>query len=354
MSNSVDARQTYYPLFDYLRIVLAMVVMFYHDELFGWTESGNLAVQVFFALSGWLIGGILLDSSVSDLPRFYFNRAMRIWIPYYIALVLLLCASLLKDHLTPKWFEMVFYKTTFVYNIFGPPQLDQFRQFMPLQGTGNHFWSVNAEEQFYLLVPLLLVLLVPLGRSLLLWIALAVAAWWFHIYASIIFGVVAAVAARHPARITAFVPTRVVSFGGVVIFALALFDGMTYVLWSPFFAVSVVLLLAVPGKPLPMGKFLGGMSYPLYLNHWIGVVVGHALMVPFGMRDAPLRHIFSTVFSLAMAAGLYRFVDSRILQMRGRLFTADRGRMVLWLAYGLTAFGIIGGLTIHYLAGTPL
>jgi peptidoglycan/LPS O-acetylase OafA/YrhL len=46
-----------------------------------WDTAANLAVQIFFALSGWLIGGILLRTDVQDLPRFYFNRATRIWIP---------------------------------------------------------------------------------------------------------------------------------------------------------------------------------------------------------------------------------------------------------------------------------
>ena len=81
----MNLKKTYYPYFDYLRIALATIVMLGHDGLIRWGQSGNLAVQVFFALSGWLIGGILLRLSTDDLPRFYFNRALRIWIPYYIA-----------------------------------------------------------------------------------------------------------------------------------------------------------------------------------------------------------------------------------------------------------------------------
>ncbi|WP_368509181.1 acyltransferase family protein [Aliiglaciecola sp. 1_MG-2023] len=58
-----------------------------------------MAVDIFFALSGWLIGGILLETKRKDLPRFYFNRAIRIWVPYYIALILLLLLSLMTDPL---------------------------------------------------------------------------------------------------------------------------------------------------------------------------------------------------------------------------------------------------------------
>ena len=140
----------YYPWFDWLRLGLACTVMVSHSGLL-WSQAGNFAVQVFFALSGWLIGGILLQLREDELPRFYFNRALRIWCPYFLALGLLITASLtLRDTPTYKWSEFVFYKSTFVYNLFGPPQLAQHQAEMPLAGTGNHFWSVNAEEQFYL------------------------------------------------------------------------------------------------------------------------------------------------------------------------------------------------------------
>ena len=89
--------------------------------------------------------------------------------PYFIALALLLGASLLRDPVNAKWLEFVFYKATFVYNWFGETQLATHVKDMPLQGTGNHFWSVNAEEQFYLVAPILLVLAaVRGGRSLVL------------------------------------------------------------------------------------------------------------------------------------------------------------------------------------------
>lgn len=73
---------------------------------------------------------------VSELPRFYSNRALRIWVPYYVALALLLLASSLRDPIGSKWLEFAFYKATFVHNLFGVPQLAESRAAMPLQGTG--------------------------------------------------------------------------------------------------------------------------------------------------------------------------------------------------------------------------
>ena len=57
---SAQRNSVYYPAFDYLRILLATVVAAQHAGLVGWERAGSFSVQVFFALSGWLIGGILL------------------------------------------------------------------------------------------------------------------------------------------------------------------------------------------------------------------------------------------------------------------------------------------------------
>ena len=73
-------------------------------------------------MSRWLIGGILLRTPRRELPRFYFNRALRIWCPYVLALALLLAASALHDPITGKWTEFAFYKASFTYNLFGLQQ----------------------------------------------------------------------------------------------------------------------------------------------------------------------------------------------------------------------------------------
>lgn len=53
-----------------MRLAAASVVMFGHDNLIDWPGSGKIAVDVFFALSGWLIGGILINTKREGLPRF--------------------------------------------------------------------------------------------------------------------------------------------------------------------------------------------------------------------------------------------------------------------------------------------
>ncbi len=338
---------TYYPAFDWLRGCLAVVVMLYHDKLLAWTHAGNFAVVVFFALSGWLIGGILLQLTRADLPRFFFNRSIRIWIPYYIALALLVSASLLRDHVTMKWLEFVAYKVGFVYNLFGTQQLATNVLGMPLQGTGNHFWSVNAEEQFYLLSPLLLVLApARWGRHPFTWVVIAALAVWAEYYGGIVLGVLAAVLVG---RYGSFHQTPV---GRAVALTVALGAGIClaldfhYEVVAPFCAIAIVLLLAFKGKRRPLGAIVGGMSYPLYLNHWIGVFTVNAAMKSVGLNVTSLRHIVAAVLNLGIATAMYWWIDRRLLARRGRWFSRKRGRLVICVGYGVTAFGVAFGLAM--------
>lgn len=287
--------------------------MFTHEGLIGWALSGNFAVQIFFALSGWLIGSILIKLEPSKLTQFYFIRAVRIWTPYYFALILLILASLIREPVTDKWIEFIFYKFSFVYNIFGTSQLASSSQTMPLMGTGNHFWSVNAEEQFYLLAPfLLLVIRHPIARSTLFWLVIAALANAMNIYASIIFGVLAAVAVNEFGKFYEKTWVKIVlSF--ILLFSIFAFTSYsTYLHAVPFAAVSIVLLLAVRGEKTNFGTIVGGMSYPLYLNHWIGLFIAHACLKPFGLRDSLYANVLSFCLNISLAVGLYWYMDKKL------------------------------------------
>lgn len=338
----------YFLLFDWLRITLAIIVALGHDDVIQWQHAGNLSVQVFFALSGWLIGGILLSTKKDELPRFFFNRVTRIWIPYLIAIILVVCASFLKDDFTAKWLEIVFYKITFVYNLFGTSQLSEFRDMMPLQGSFSHAWSICAEEQFYLLAPLLIVLIpARIGKSLLLWVLISMLAISFHAYGAIALGVLAAI-------LKASFGNWHMSNKAIILLCISLLISITfmyfelspYIYVAPFFSIVLVLLLARPGTKNKVSQFLGGMSYPFYLNHWIGIFCAHAMLDPFGMRDGSLSKVVALVLNLLIAAVLYYLVDSNIRKCRASWFTFSRGIGSTVAAYGLMIMGLFGGLVI--------
>ncbi len=341
---NASLQNPYYPWFDWLRGGLAVIVMLGHEDLIGWHHAGNFSVQIFFALSGWLIGHVLINTLPKDLPRFYFNRAIRIWAPYFLALFLIVCASLLREPVTAKWLEFIFYKISFVYNLFGTSQLASFSQAMPLHGTANHFWSVNAEEQFYLLSPLLLVLIRHrLARHTLTWLCIAALALAINIYASIIFGVLAAVSVNQFGNFHHNIKVKLV-LGFILMAAIiGFYLDLNYEKIAPFAAVSIVLLLAQVGKKNKLGTIVGGMSYPLYLNHWIGFFIAHAALKPFGLRDSALAHIISFVLNISLAIALYWFIDKRLLASRGQWFNQKRGVITTYIAYSMVIVGCIVG-----------
>ena len=120
-------------------------------------SRGFLGVDCFFAISGFLICGMLLREFAFtgdiDLRRFYTRRFFRILPPYYVALAatcLLGVLGILRQNYTDLPSCLLFY-----------------RNFMPLGMDLHggyytaHFWSLAVEEQFYLIWPVLLLALKP-------------------------------------------------------------------------------------------------------------------------------------------------------------------------------------------------
>lgn len=341
-----DEKTGYYPYFDWLRAVAASTVVLSHSGVIPmWNNAGDFAVQVFFALSGWLIGGILLDLRPADLPRFFFNRAIRIWIPYFLTVTMLLTISVFREPITAKWIEFVTYIVTFVYNFFGPPQLAAFKDAMPQKGTLNHLWSVNVEEQFYLVAPLLLVLAAAKrGRSILLWVGLALAAAALAPeYIAIVLGVISAMVVRRYGPIHESAAGRAVVIAVLLVSIYGLTTSLNYHLVAPITGLCIVLILAIKGRKTAAGTIAGGMSYQLYLNHWIGFYAAHGLMkhASFWVATA-----FSSGVSLAVAISLYWFLDRQLLRRRSGWFTTNRGLAVATCAYLMIAVGVTYGISM--------
>jgi peptidoglycan/LPS O-acetylase OafA/YrhL len=121
---------------------------------FGWT-----GVDLFFALSGFLITGILLDTRKANnyFSAFYARRILRIFPLYYSVLIVILAAGAAlphRPHLLPLVADQKLY---FLY-------LTNWLVLWKGQWGPNilgHFWSLAVEEQFYLIWPLCVWLLTP-------------------------------------------------------------------------------------------------------------------------------------------------------------------------------------------------
>lgn len=332
-----------YPLFDWLRFVLASIVVLGHAGIqFPTAFGGHMAVEVFFALSGWLIGGILLRTDRSELPRFFFNRSTRIWIPYAIAIVLLYGVALLHEGASFFWFKYLLFDVTFTHQLFTifPAALDE----MPLDGSGNQFWSISVEEQFYLIAPLL-ILFVKQGKSLWLWLIIAIMLGAFEShFAAIALGVCAAIVESR----TAFSASSVVRWTAVAVAV----SSASVIIWTkssffgPIFAVAVVIALAKPGRRARLAQTAGGLSYPLYLNHWIGVFAVNFVSKRWLPLDFQTFVLAQYVLNIAVALALYLAIDRQVQLRRGIWYSDELGKRLALTSYALVGTGLILGSTI--------
>jgi peptidoglycan/LPS O-acetylase OafA/YrhL len=333
--------KSYYPAFDYLRFFLAAMVVAAHTGFSPWERTGNLAVRVFFALSGWLIGGILLRSKREDLPRFYFNRATRIWIPYFAAIILLFGLSAAREPITWRWLELLLYDVTFTFNWFTElPDAYTAMADLPLNGNGGHFWSICVEEQFYLVAPIFIIFMPRLGRSLLAWLLISIVlVISTNEFAPISVGVTAAISRDRYGdwHLAKRATTLILLIFGITATLLPFF----FLIVSPIFAVTIILLLARTGARSTPGEFFGGISYPIYLNHWFGAVLAHAAAKHF-MPNAPMP-IFGFVLGILVGAIMYLLIDRNVMKGRASYFTDASGKTIALLGYSLVTFGIMFG-----------
>jgi peptidoglycan/LPS O-acetylase OafA/YrhL len=109
---------------------------------FGWT-----GVDLFFVLSGFLIGGLLFAELKKygrlDVRRFLVRRALRIWPPYYILLIVVL----IRTAMQPGGTYAYAWSRTWVAFV-------HIQNFVECPRT--QLWSLAVEEQFYLLLPIFL------------------------------------------------------------------------------------------------------------------------------------------------------------------------------------------------------
>ena len=334
-----------YPLLDWLRFVLASLVALGHEgTVFPGPIDAKLAVDVFLALSGWLIGGILIATSVRGLPRFFFNRATRIWIPYSVTILLIYGLAAARDGIDVNWFKYLLYDVTFThynFTVFPRASLE-----LPLGGTGNHFWSLSVEEQFYLLAPIVMLAL-PFGKKLWLWLLLGVAMLLLDMRAApIALGVAAAITVRDfgPWQTTR-IARWLVPVATIALFALRWRYDIAPL--SALFSAGVVLSLAVIGRRGRIGLLLGAVSYPLYLNHWMGAFALHAVERVVGTLPHALGIAIAYAGAVAVGFAAWALVDRWVMAHRARWYRPAVGRALGIAAYTMVGTGIVAGLIIR-------
>jgi peptidoglycan/LPS O-acetylase OafA/YrhL len=129
----------------------------------GWFRIGWLGVDLFFVLSGFLIGGLLLSEYAKhgkiDVTRFYVRRGLKIYPPYLVFLAYLILVPCAKT-LIKGGDAVAMFATE--WGRYWPNFL--FLQNYVGQNPAGHTWTLAVEEHFYLLLPVLLWFLARSGR----------------------------------------------------------------------------------------------------------------------------------------------------------------------------------------------
>lgn len=150
----------YLPGLDGLRALAVVAVFAYHANL-PWAPGGFLGVEVFFALSGYLITALLLEEwrrdGQIDLVGFWVRRARRLLPALLLLLAVVGAGSALllpgaRDRVGRELLAALGYVTNWQLILTEGSYFSTIERPSPLR----HLWSLAVEEQFYLLWPIAL------------------------------------------------------------------------------------------------------------------------------------------------------------------------------------------------------
>jgi len=298
----------------------------------GWSAVagiGGHGVDLFFVLSGWLLGCVLLKekraTATIDVGRFWKRRWMRTLPAYYAVLLLTLVQRVLQEkcHVSDLSYFIFIQNYAFAS--------------LPFLGIS---WSLCVEEQFYLLIaPLLLVLpsrTTVTTALVCLIVAPAIGRWWIadpmpwtthlRIDACALGVLLAHLSRNYPSqwrRLQSLAPSGIaIGLGAITCQMVQRYHGLDgdlpltgYMLFSGFLVVqSQATNFWQSTATLPVLRYIAIRSYSLYLVHIEAMTVA---------RRIPIENFFSyvifcVILSVLLAELLYRLVEKPWMDFRDR------------------------------------
>lgn len=361
---------------DGLRAIAVIPVLLFHAST-SWCSGGYIGVDVFFVISGYLITSIIsskIDANSFTILGFYERRARRILPALFVTLLFVFLAS---------WFLAM--PSTFedVGRSIGAAVLSISNILFWLEdgyfATASeekpllHTWSLGIEEQFYIILPALLVLIGTRRRLLLSTITLcfigSLILSWALIpkYSSASFFLLPSrawelllgslLAVRAVPRIKNAHLNLILSAGGLVAIAWSAF---TFDVSTPFPGLAALLPCLGTAAVIhcgwvgPVKTFLslfpiliiGRISYSLYLWHWPILVFARQRNID---PLSPTQLVACLLFACVVAWLSWKFIEQpfrkpQVWLTRRRIFTVGSALIAV--------FAILGA-SLHLSHGVP-
>lgn len=386
---------------DGLRAIAVLAVVAFHANV-PFVTGGFIGVDVFFVISGYLIVNHIVQELAANkfsFAQFYARRALRLFPPLFVTLIVttLAAAIILVSPYEWQWYVLsavtsaVFASNFYFLSKQGYFDIDAYEK--PLL----HTWSLSVEEQFYLVVPLLLFLCFVFARrrNATFYRVLGIAAALVFVVSLI--GCILQTPARD--RNYAFylmhwrawefaaggaigfvqngllqrlkgIHAGALAIAGLLLIGVPLFvinETMRFPGWIAIFPVLGTVLVIAAGfanpNVLPVRlissrpmTFIGLVSYSWYLWHW--PMISLARIAQYG--DASLmRDLLMAALSFGLAVVTFYLVEKPARRLRETLDLSKAARSVVVKAVlgsiALAAFcGAIGGYAYWKTSRDPL
>lgn len=359
---------------DGLRAIAVVSVCLFHAFPFA-LKGGFTGVDIFFVISGFLISSILmteLEQQRFSILDFYNRRIKRIFPSLVVVMFTALIAGwviLLEDEYRLLG-QHLFAGSTFISNFVlwsESGYFDRAAESKPFL----HLWSLAIEEQFYIFWPLLLALvwkrqlnplkvtatigLLSFALCLYLTDTNSVAAFYFPLsrfWELMVGGVLAYLHLHRPAALQRL--PQLQSAVGLVLITSAFFlvnkESAFPGAWALLPTLGTALMIAAGPRAwlnryllsAPPMVWLGLISYPLYLWHWV-LFSYLRIITPQPGRDLLL---IAFVLAVLLSYLCYRWVETPLRRSRGSY------RPTLGAALAMALLGI-SGIGIYQLKGVP-
>ena len=352
-----------------LRALAVGLVIVYHFFP-TYVPGGYVGVDVFFVISGFLITLILLRELEAhgriSLSRFYSRRIRRLLPASLTVTVVTLAAAaaLLGPLQIADAFADAAWSTGYAANIHLAQSTDGYFA-VDDPSLFRHFWSLAVEEQYYLIWPLLLsvialiarrrmkvaapavlggLLVVSLAGSVVLtgmgspvaYYSLATRAWELAIGGIVAFAIFRS---TRPPKATVVSVAALVGVSAVIGSALKFTDLTPFPSWTAAVPTVGAALIIWAGAhqtgdvsrllSIAPIRFLGDISYSLYLWHWPVLILGAPFIAEGNIAKVPLL-----LLSVVLSTATYYLVERKAANFR----LAARPRRLV--ALGLTATAV--------------